>query len=80
MAIIRSDVRKLESKVIRGRKIAENEAEIPFTPAYDLYEELRKKLSTEEVAAIGLALHRLLPKDNDNGSTWKISSRVDGLR
>lgn len=80
MAIIRNDVRKIDSRLLRGGTNGQNQDEIPFIPAYDLLEAQENRLSAEEVAAIALALWKLLPSEETQLSSWGVAARFQGLR
>ena len=73
---------KIKEKTFISTGAQEYQEIAPFVPAYF---SSQTKLSEAEVAAIGLALHLMLPKDFNrpaasSASAWKINALQGALR
>ncbi len=56
----------------------ETEEDIPFVPAWDLYEAQKKRLSEDECVAIAAAL-LLLTETEEHTTTWRSSARIQAV-
>ena len=52
---------------------------IPFVVDFSMLEEAEKELSTEEAAAVALALFELCPKPSSPASPWEISAGLTAI-
>ena len=58
----------------------EFDEQVPFVPAFDLIEKPKGRLSDHDLAAIGLALAKLLPPQHrEEESAWKSQARTDAI-
>lgn len=60
--------------------IPDFDEQVPFVPAYDLLEAPAGRISDSDLAAIGLALAKLLPsQEREEESAWKSQARTDAI-
>lgn len=68
------------AQIIKSGELFSNEnEEIPFVPAYDLYEAETNKLKPEEIAAIGMTLFTALSPPDESRQVWERYSWIEGI-
>ena len=77
---IPSRERKLTGKILFRPADSTAEAEaVPFIPAWDLLAAEEKKLTVEEITAVGLALLEAVPESKRDVSAWELAARLESV-